>query len=223
MKSRLERLAASYISNLEGLIHTQEMSNSEVARRLRDYTADSRHYFAKGDYTTSLVCACYAEGLADGHALSKGNKTQWVNTAKKVLVVGTWDLIHPGHIALLWEAKRLGRVYVVVATDANVEKAKGRPPIVPAEQRAEVVRNLKPVDQVMVGDEHDFLRPVRQVDPDIILLGPDDPYPEEKLKTQLKERGLHAKVARATKRYTNYPLNSSSQIIARVKDVITFS
>ncbi len=44
-----------------------------------------------------------------------------IKIAKKVLIAGTFDLIHPGHIFLINEAAKLGDVYVIVATDKNRE------------------------------------------------------------------------------------------------------
>jgi len=44
-----------------------------------------------------------------------------IKIAKKVLIAGTFDLIHPGHIYLINEAAKLGDVYVIVATDKNRE------------------------------------------------------------------------------------------------------
>ncbi|RLF13769.1 MAG: DUF357 domain-containing protein, partial [Thermoprotei archaeon] len=62
--------------------------------------------------------------------------------ARKVLVAGVFDLIHPGHLFFLQCAKELGEVYVVVARDSTVERIKGRRPVVPEDQRLEVVRQL---------------------------------------------------------------------------------
>ena len=49
---------------------------------------------------------------------------------KKVLIAGTFDILHPGHIYLIQEAAKLGDVYVVVATDMNRESYSVEAPIV---------------------------------------------------------------------------------------------
>ena len=50
---------------------------------------------------------------------------------KKVLIAGTFDILHPGHTFLINEAAKLGDVYVIVATDINRTKYSGQAPIVP--------------------------------------------------------------------------------------------
>ena len=54
------------------------------------------------------------------HALNSEGKD------KIVMVAGTFDLIHPGHLYLIQEARKLGKVVVVVGRDKNVERVKGR-------------------------------------------------------------------------------------------------
>ncbi|GAH88551.1 unnamed protein product, partial [marine sediment metagenome] len=61
---------------------------------------------------------------------------------RRVLVAGTFDLIHAGHIYLINEASKLGDVYVVVATDDNREIFSGERPIIPQEQRLEIIKNF---------------------------------------------------------------------------------
>lgn len=212
----MRQLAEKYISNVEGQLSKNQIPDVAVVKHVRDYLADSRHYLSKGEYLTALVCASYAEGVIDGSFIETQRIPSWESESKKVLVVGTWDLLHPGHISFLWEAKKLGKVYVIVARDANVTKSKGRPPIIPESQRAEVLRNLKPVDYVVIGDESDFLKPVSEIRPDIILLGPDEKYPEDKLSKELAQRGLNPKIIRISERFNTFPLNSTTEIIRKV-------
>jgi len=73
---------------------------------------------------------------------------------KVVLVTGGFDPLHSGHIAYFKAAKELGSHLVVgVNSDAWLTRKKGRP-FMPASERAEVIRNLSMVDQVIVFDEH---------------------------------------------------------------------
>ena len=62
---------------------------------------------------------------------------------KKVLIAGTFDLIHPGHLFLINEAAKLGDVCVIVSTDKNRELYSGEAPIVPEQQRLEVIKGIK--------------------------------------------------------------------------------
>jgi FAD synthetase len=136
--------------------------------------------------------------------------------ARKVLVAGVFDLVHPGHLYFLQRAKELGEVYVVVARDSTVERMKGRRPIVPESQRLEVVRQLKPVDHALLGGEGDLLKVVEEVRPDVILLGPNQPFDESELKEELKRRGLEVEVVRLREAYRGCRLYSSSMIVEEV-------
>lgn len=122
---------------------------------------------------------------------------------KKVLTAGTFDIIHPGHIALLIEAKRIagdeGELVVIIARDSNILKFKGRKPILKEDERLFVVKNLKPVDKAVLGDEKDILRPIVEEKPDIIVLGYDQWAEEEWLREELRKRGINAEIIRLGK------------------------
>jgi FAD synthetase len=133
---------------------------------------------------------------------------------KKVLIAGTFDIIHPGHLFLINEAAKLGEVHVVVATDRNAERFKGKAPIIPEQQRLDVVKGIKNVKDATLGkSDNDTLKTVEEINPDIILLGPDQKYDIETLKNGLKKKGLnHIEVKRLETYYDKYKLNSSSKI-----------
>ncbi|MBQ0082609.1 MAG: adenylyltransferase/cytidyltransferase family protein, partial [bacterium] len=67
---------------------------------------------------------------------------------KKVYVGMSADMIHPGHLNIIKEAAKLGSVTVGVLTDAAIASYK-RLPYLTYEQRAEIVSNIKGVDQVI--------------------------------------------------------------------------
>jgi cytidyltransferase-like protein len=95
----------------------------------------------------------------------------------RVLVFGTFDLLHPGHRYLLAEAAKRGELNVVVARDRNVERIKGKTTVHSEEERLAAVRAAAPSARAMLGDREDFLAPVRAVQPDLILLGYDQKLP----------------------------------------------
>ncbi len=95
----------------------------------------------------------------------------------RVLLFGTFDDLHPGHLFVLHEAAKRGEVSVVVARDQNVLRFKGLPPLHGEEVRIRAVTEAFPGATVMLGDENDFLAPVRCVHPDLILLGYDQQLP----------------------------------------------
>lgn len=137
---------------------------------------------------------------------------------KKIMVAGTFDILHPGHIFLIDKAAELGEVYVVVATDKNRKRFSGDAPAVPEEQRLEVVKHIKNVKDARLGrQDNDTLKTVAEIDPDIILLGPDQQHSVEELKEGLGEIGLGGvKIERLDTYYDKYPLHSSSQIKEKV-------
>jgi FAD synthetase len=128
----------------------------------------------------------------------------------RVVATGTFDILHPGHLYYLEESRKLGdELAVIVARDANV-KHKPRP-ILPEDQRLQMVRALRPVDHAILGDLHDMFRPIEDLRPDIITLGFNQHFDEESLRQRLRDRGLDADVVRIP----GYPgpLASSSKII----------
>ncbi len=138
---------------------------------------------------------------------------------KKVVIAGTFDIIHPGHLSFIQNAAKYGDVYVIVARDSNVQKIKGAPPIVPEEQRRIVVEGLKGVKQAVLGNESgEFTEKVAELHPDIVALGPNQNFDEEKLKQKLNEKGLKTRVVRITQFLDTIPLPSSSSIKNKIKN-----
>ena len=93
-----------------------------------------------------------------------------------VFTNGCFDILHVGHLRYLEEAARQGDILVVgVNSDRSVkslEKGDERP-IVPQDERAELVAALKPVDYVVVFDEPDPLKTILAVRPDVLVKGAD--------------------------------------------------
>jgi cytidyltransferase-like protein len=89
------------------------------------------------------------------------------------LTGGVFDIIHPGHILTLKEAKKHADVLVVVvATDETVKAKKGIEPIHNQNERAELVGALKPVDLAIVGAQR-WQDTLARVSPDIVIFGYD--------------------------------------------------
>jgi len=134
---------------------------------------------------------------------------------RRVMVAGTFDIIHEGHIKMLWSAKSLagdnGELVVVVARDENVRKYKKREPILEESIRAYIVKNLKPVDRVVLG-EKDPIESVLKLRPDVIALGYDQWADENWLREELLKRGLNVEIVRLPR----FGDSSSSSIVRRV-------
>jgi FAD synthetase len=134
-----------------------------------------------------------------------------------VLVAGTFDLIHPGHIRFIQEASKLGDVMVIVGRDSTVERIKGHRPFIPENQRLEVVKNLKGVKKAVLGyEDTDPLKIVQNIKPDILLLGPNQNFSKEKIELDLEKRGLKTKIIRMTDIIDSYPYCSTTKIVNRI-------
>ncbi len=193
--------------------HSKALEVLNLAKLYRD---DAEYYLNVGDLPTALACISYAEGLLDALKIMGLINISWTRERpKKVLVAGTFDIIHAGHIRFLREAWKLGLVYAVVAKDRNVQKFKGRLPIMPEDMRLEVVSSIKYVYKALLGDDTDLLKPVERVRPDIIFLGPDQPMDEELLKRELERRGIKAEVRRMSRR-EGPEIASSTSIIKEI-------
>jgi D-beta-D-heptose 7-phosphate kinase / D-beta-D-heptose 1-phosphate adenosyltransferase len=94
---------------------------------------------------------------------------------KLVFTNGCFDLLHPGHIYLLRESKKLGDVLIVgINSDASVKVLKGESrPIVPEQDRAEAIAGLESVDYVVIFGENDPLELLKAVRPDVLIKGDD--------------------------------------------------
>jgi rfaE bifunctional protein nucleotidyltransferase chain/domain len=98
------------------------------------------------------------------------------STDKKVVFTnGCFDLLHPGHVSLLREARALGDALVVaINSDASVARGKGSMrPIIPQEERAELLDALEMVDFVCIFEDDTPLSAILQIRPDILVKGAD--------------------------------------------------
>lgn len=96
----------------------------------------------------------------------------------RVLLFGTFDRLHPGHQFLLTEAAKRGELTVVIARDVTVRSHKGKLPIQSEQERQAAVSCAAPSAHVILGDTDDYLRPIRECVPDLILLGYDQMLPD---------------------------------------------
>jgi rfaE bifunctional protein nucleotidyltransferase chain/domain len=92
-----------------------------------------------------------------------------------VFTNGCFDLLHPGHIRTLEQARSLGDVLVVaVNSDRSVREMKGAGrPLVPEAERAEVLAALEAVDWVVIFDDATPRRLVARLLPDVLVKGGD--------------------------------------------------
>jgi D-beta-D-heptose 7-phosphate kinase/D-beta-D-heptose 1-phosphate adenosyltransferase len=99
------------------------------------------------------------------------------NGKRVVFTNGCYDLLHPGHIKLLEAARSMGDALVVgLNSDESVRTLKGAGrPVIPEQERAEILANLECVDAVVVFDELTPQKTVAALLPDILVKGGDWP------------------------------------------------
>jgi rfaE bifunctional protein nucleotidyltransferase chain/domain len=92
-----------------------------------------------------------------------------------VFTNGVFDILHPGHVRYLRQARSLGSTLIVgLNSDGSVRRNKGEGrPINPEAERAEVLAALEPVDAVVIFDEDTPAEIIRAVQPDILVKGAD--------------------------------------------------
>ena len=95
-----------------------------------------------------------------------------MENSKKVYVGMSADMIHPGHLNIIREAAKLGCVTVGVLTDAAIASYK-RLPYLDYNQRSEIVRSLKGVDNVVPQETLDYVPNLERLKPDFVVHGDD--------------------------------------------------
>ena len=162
----------------------------------------------------ALIARGSLERAGEGYMLTVGGR----GAIKVVVCTGVFDLLHPGHVFILLRAREYGDILaVVVARDATVRRRK-RVPIVPEEQRVEMVGHLRPVDLAVLGKEWDHLSIIEELRPDVIVLGPDQAHDPDAIRRDLRERGLEVEVVRIGEA-RGCSLCSTRSIIRRVREM----
>ena len=115
------------------------------------------------------------------------------------MATGVFDLLHPGHLYFLREARKLGdELWVVVARDRTARRFKHEP-ITPEDSRLQLVEALKSVDRAVLGHEGDIYDILDEIRPDVIAIGFDQVHDENRILEECRKRGLSTKVVRLPK------------------------
>ena len=136
------------------------------------------------------------------------------NGQRVVFTNGCFDLLHPGHIRVLEQARALGDALIVaINSDASVRRIKGNGrPVIPEKERAEVLAALEAVDYVAIFDEPTPQKLIARVLPDVLVKG-SDWGPDEVVG--------RAEVEAAGGRVVSIPLEpgySTTSLIERIRD-----
>jgi len=146
---------------------------------------------------------------------------------KTVLATGVFDLLHIGHLRFLEESKKKGgpgsKLVVVIARDKTVFLRKGKGPVVPEDQRRELVAALRVVDRAILGrEEIDLLGILEEVKPDVVCVGYDQDEIRVAVTRLIKKEGLAVRVVRI-RRFGPVGFNSSSKLKSRVAKAFSAS
>jgi rfaE bifunctional protein nucleotidyltransferase chain/domain len=138
----------------------------------------------------------------------------WRETGRRVVLTnGCFDLLHPGHVALLEAARREGdRLVVALNSDASVRGLKGEGrPVVPEAERAETLLGLEAVDRVVLYDEPTPIEVIRSLRPDVLVKGADWAADEIVGRAEVEEAG--GRVVRVAL----VPGRSTSALVERIR------
>lgn len=114
-----------------------------------------------------------------------------------VMLGGAFEIIHPGHINALTEAKATGNtLVVVVATDKSVERNKGRPPVTTQALRVGLVSSLRQVDLALPGNRGSIFDILVKVRPDVVALGYDQSHNAQEIVKEAAKRGVETRTVR---------------------------
>ncbi|MBN2122975.1 MAG: D-glycero-beta-D-manno-heptose 1-phosphate adenylyltransferase [Deltaproteobacteria bacterium] len=155
-------------------------------------------------YRSKIKSLAEIKGEIDG-LKARGRKIVFTN--------GCFDILHPGHTRYLSAARALGDYLVVaVNSDRSVRSIKGpHRPVMPQEERAEVLAALGFVDGVVVFDEDDPLEVIRTLMPDVLVKGGD--WTEDRIIGADVVKGAGGEV----RRIPFLEGRSSTDIIERIK------
>ena len=143
------------------------------------------------------------------------------------MATGVFDLLHLGHLRFLEESKKKGgpgsRLVVVVARDKTVYRRKGKGPIIPEDQRRELVAALRVVDRAILGrEEIDLLGILKEIKPDIVCVGYDQDEIRAAVTNLIRKQELPIGVVRI-RRFGPVGFNSSSKLKGRVAETLSVS
>ncbi len=153
----------------------------------------------------------------EGKVLSRDALVARFGRPREVRVVftnGCFDLLHPGHVAYLEEARALGDALVVgLNTDASVRRLKGAGrPLVPEEARARVLAGLAAVDAVTLFDEDTPRELIGALLPDVLVKGGDYALDQVAGKEEVEGAGGQVRILPFREGY------STTELVRRIRE-----
>ena len=114
---------------------------------------------------------------------------------KKVLIFGTFDGLHPGHLNFFEQAKKYGDYLIaVIARDKTVKKIKNRFPSRNEVERLGTLQRCQLINEARLGYEAHPYGSIEEINPDVICLGYDQKTFTENLPKELEKMSLSTKI-----------------------------
>jgi D-beta-D-heptose 7-phosphate kinase/D-beta-D-heptose 1-phosphate adenosyltransferase len=191
------RVANTAAGIVVGKFGTQPILHSELSTALQ---------FSHGPYNYPFSAV---KMVAQDAASAKVH--QWRNAGDRIVFTnGCFDLLHPGHISLLYQARALGdRLIVGLNTDASVRRLKGpERPVLCEQDRAAMLSALACVDLVVCFDEDTPLDIIKTLEPDTLVKGSDYKIEDVVGKDAVETYGGSVKLVELVKGYSTSQLTS---------------
>ncbi|MFH1608951.1 MAG: adenylyltransferase/cytidyltransferase family protein [Patescibacteria group bacterium] len=137
----------------------------------------------------------------------------------KVMLFGTFDGLHKGHISLFKQARKLaGNVFLIacIARDKNVFKIKNKKTVLLENKRKSLVKKCGLIDKVILGSLNNYLSQILKEKPNIIALGYDQKVFVKELKDYIKQKKLNIKIIKL-KAYKKHIYKNSLLYISKFK------
>lgn len=161
----LDFAAAAFVANMAAGIVVGKLGSQAI--HLPELDAAFKRYLSGADQSDGKNVTLDAARIQVKAWQAGGQKVVFTN--------GCFDLLHPGHIHLLNQARQAGdRLVVGLNTDASIKSIKGPSrPIVSEQDRADVLAALGSVDLVILFDEDTPLNLIKSLKPDVLAKGAD--------------------------------------------------
>ena len=137
------------------------------------------------------------EGLVTGSASRPRLTKKGRSRIKVVFTGGGNEIIHPGHLYTMEQAKSLGDVLVVVlARSSTIRRRKGREPVAKESDRLALMSSLRLVDAAILGARGSIYQTLERVGPDVVALGYDQHHAEKDIRREASMRRMRLRVVR---------------------------
>lgn len=118
----------------------------------------------------------------------------------KILLFGTFDILHPGHASLFKQARQTSaapsQIIVVIARDVTVKQIKKHLPVNSEKKRRENLLKTGWANKALLGGAGDRYEVIKKIKPDFICLGYDQKIFTGRLRQKIKQFGLNTKIVR---------------------------